>query len=68
VVVTSLIVYRHHQRGMSLYWTEPTTKHAFQLSLVSLVMTILAIIAGVALFLVCSIACVGLRRSSSLAR
>lgn len=62
-VVLAFLLYRRCRRNkedgnagtttMPSFWTEPSTKHAYQLSLISLVLTILAIAAGVGLFLVC---------------
>jgi hypothetical protein len=38
---------------MAIFWTAPTTKHAFRLSWISLLFTILAALAGILLYSVC---------------
>lgn len=62
VVALGLVLYRRHRSikeggnveplTFTSLWVEPSTKHAYQLSCISLIATVLAIIAGVALFLV----------------
>lgn len=50
LVVLAFILHRRYRGKMMYCWTEPNTKHAYQLSCISLVITCLAIIAGAALF------------------
>ena len=51
VVVILVVVLLRRYRGKTVsWWSEPSTKHAYQLSWISLVLTGLAIIAGIVLF------------------
>ena len=50
VVVLAIVLLRRFRGKTVSWWSEPSTKHAYQLSWISLVLTALAIIAGIALF------------------